>query len=436
MKATSRLRRYDAEARRRLAWTVTGWEEAASGATMSVAEARRRFGRSIATGEEGPAAIRWNRGSVRPFPCAVGAAEAAGLAHRAQEQQLVDLLERPARVAGREPTDPGGQVGRLSRCQALHQQEPVDGPGRRGGRAALPAPCAWDWSGWVRLQVRPWRPPRPGATTSRGEMIARDPVTRAVPGRPCPTCPSVALRPDGGSGAVGAYWAAPYLAAMTLPSVRTWYLRTPYRTAPRTACHRLSAMRVRAFELRLIAVALVVCWSVAAALVLLAYRPGGPLDLVVGLLALTPIAIALAGADLAAGRARRCRLPGDRLARDPRPALPGPVDHGRRQPAAGVRVAHAAAVGRGGLSVAPRAVRHEPVQRLRDRATAPGRDGHPAPTPDRRDDHRRGPDVARPGSPSGRSPWPTTSPCATDRSRRRASARPPAPTSRHRAMRT
>src|SRR3954462_5706598 len=55
-------------------------------------------------------------------------------------------------------------------------------------------------------------------------------------------------------------------------------------------------MRVRAFELRLIAVALMACWSVAAALVLLAYRPGGPLDLVVGLLALTPIAIALAGA--------------------------------------------------------------------------------------------------------------------------------------------
>ena len=55
-------------------------------------------------------------------------------------------------------------------------------------------------------------------------------------------------------------------------------------------------MRVRAFELRLIAVALVVCWSIAAALVLLAYRPGGPLDLVVGLLALSPIGIALAGA--------------------------------------------------------------------------------------------------------------------------------------------
>jgi hypothetical protein len=55
-------------------------------------------------------------------------------------------------------------------------------------------------------------------------------------------------------------------------------------------------VRVRQFELRLIAVALVVCWSVAAGLVLLAYRPGGPFDVVVGLTAMTPIAIALAGA--------------------------------------------------------------------------------------------------------------------------------------------
>jgi hypothetical protein len=54
-------------------------------------------------------------------------------------------------------------------------------------------------------------------------------------------------------------------------------------------------MRVRRFELRLIAVALVVCWSVAAGLVLLAYRPGGPFDLIVGFLAMTPVAIALAG---------------------------------------------------------------------------------------------------------------------------------------------
>jgi hypothetical protein len=55
-------------------------------------------------------------------------------------------------------------------------------------------------------------------------------------------------------------------------------------------------VRVRRFELRLIAVALVVAWAVAAALVLVAYRPGGPLDVLVGLTTLIPIAIALAGA--------------------------------------------------------------------------------------------------------------------------------------------
>ena len=54
-------------------------------------------------------------------------------------------------------------------------------------------------------------------------------------------------------------------------------------------------MRVRRFELRLIAVALVVCWSIAAGLILLAYRPGGPFDLIVGVLAMTPVAIALSG---------------------------------------------------------------------------------------------------------------------------------------------
>src|SRR5436190_2369408 len=58
---------------------------------------------------------------------------------------------------------------------------------------------------------------------------------------------------------------------------------------------RLPSMRVRRFELRLLGIALVVCWSIAAGLVLLAYRPGGPLDIVVGLVAMLPIAIAVAG---------------------------------------------------------------------------------------------------------------------------------------------
>jgi hypothetical protein len=54
-------------------------------------------------------------------------------------------------------------------------------------------------------------------------------------------------------------------------------------------------MRVRRFELRLVGAALVAGWLVAAALVLIAYRPGGPLDVLVGLTMTVPIAIALAG---------------------------------------------------------------------------------------------------------------------------------------------
>ena len=54
-------------------------------------------------------------------------------------------------------------------------------------------------------------------------------------------------------------------------------------------------MRVRRFELRLLGTALVACWAIAAGLILLAYRPGGPFDIVVGLVAMIPIGIAVAG---------------------------------------------------------------------------------------------------------------------------------------------
>jgi hypothetical protein len=54
-------------------------------------------------------------------------------------------------------------------------------------------------------------------------------------------------------------------------------------------------MRVRAFKLRLIAACLTVLWTVTAGLVLLVYRPGGPIDLLVGLAALGPIGIAAMG---------------------------------------------------------------------------------------------------------------------------------------------
>ena len=54
-------------------------------------------------------------------------------------------------------------------------------------------------------------------------------------------------------------------------------------------------MRVRTLELRLIAIALSACWTLTAAIVLLGYRPGGPVDIAVGVAAALPVAIALAG---------------------------------------------------------------------------------------------------------------------------------------------
>jgi hypothetical protein len=54
-------------------------------------------------------------------------------------------------------------------------------------------------------------------------------------------------------------------------------------------------MRIRRLELRVIALCLTVLWTLTAVVVLLGYRPGGPLDLVVGL-AVVPVAlIALVG---------------------------------------------------------------------------------------------------------------------------------------------
>ena len=54
-------------------------------------------------------------------------------------------------------------------------------------------------------------------------------------------------------------------------------------------------MRVRTLELRLIALVLAMCWVIASGLVLVAYRPGGPIDIAVGAASLLPAIIALAG---------------------------------------------------------------------------------------------------------------------------------------------
>ncbi len=65
--------------------------------------------------------------------------------------------------------------------------------------------------------------------------------------------------------------------------------------ASRRSIARLRAVRVRRLGLRLLGLALVGAWALAAALVLLAYRPGGPLDVVVGITMLLPLGIAVAG---------------------------------------------------------------------------------------------------------------------------------------------
>jgi hypothetical protein len=53
-------------------------------------------------------------------------------------------------------------------------------------------------------------------------------------------------------------------------------------------------VRVRLIELRLTAAALTALWGLGALYILLAYRPGGPIDIVVGLVAVAPTAIGAA----------------------------------------------------------------------------------------------------------------------------------------------
>ena len=52
-------------------------------------------------------------------------------------------------------------------------------------------------------------------------------------------------------------------------------------------------MRVRQFELRLLAAVLTVLWAVGGGVVLIAYRPGGPLDVLVGVAASLPLLVSV-----------------------------------------------------------------------------------------------------------------------------------------------
>lgn len=53
-------------------------------------------------------------------------------------------------------------------------------------------------------------------------------------------------------------------------------------------------MRVRQFELRLLAVGLTILWAAGGGIVLIAYRPGGPVDLLVGVAASMPLIVSVA----------------------------------------------------------------------------------------------------------------------------------------------
>jgi hypothetical protein len=53
-------------------------------------------------------------------------------------------------------------------------------------------------------------------------------------------------------------------------------------------------VRVRLFELRLLAVALTALWAAGGGVVLIAYRPGGPLDMLVGISASLPLLVSVA----------------------------------------------------------------------------------------------------------------------------------------------
>ena len=143
------------------------------------------------------------------------------------------------------------------------------------------------------------------------------------------------------------------------------------RTVEDGAFARLAGMRVRRFELRLVGGALVVGWTISAILVLVAYRPGGPLDLLVGLTMLVPVAIAITGLVWPPVARGSGGVPAHGLAGDRGAALPRAVHHRHRRPAPDVGVELARAVAGGGLPVADRPRRDEPVQRSRHRPPPP-----------------------------------------------------------------
>jgi hypothetical protein len=116
--------------------------------SLSLSEVRRRFGGRVAMAGGGNAIVTgysgWSRlagdGSGGRF---VRIRELTRPVHLAEEEQLIDLLQRPAGLADADPGHPAGQLGGLVRRQAPDDQVAV---GRSGGQlrgrgvARCPAP--------------------------------------------------------------------------------------------------------------------------------------------------------------------------------------------------------------------------------------------------------------------------------------------------------
>ena len=184
-------------------------------------------------------------------------------------------------------------------------------------------------------------------------------------------------------------------------------------------------MRVRTLELRLIALVLAGCWVVAAVDVLIAYRPGGPIDVAVGLAALLPALVALAGVVWPPVDARRPRVRGDGLARRRLRCsllVPSIADVSGQLGGRGAQTLLPSV--EAALPVGPRPDRDVPVQRVRDRPAAARRGGDAPASRSSAGSSSRRSSRRRPGWSSPRSRWATSWRSAIGSRRRRGSARP------------
>src|ERR1700754_1536838 len=84
---------------------------------------RRRFD-GVSTGRAGrrdPPSRSGMCWSVRAGRTPVAGTEPARPGQLAQEEQLIDLAQRPADLVDRDATHEGGQIGRFLRAESLHQ---------------------------------------------------------------------------------------------------------------------------------------------------------------------------------------------------------------------------------------------------------------------------------------------------------------------------